>query len=180
MGPATTTEEAIMLRTDVRWRLGNRTRKSILVAHIASAGAWLGIDVVMGVLVFTAMFTSDEGVKALCFRALDVIAVVPLLTMGLLCLVTGVLLGVGSRYGLVRYWWVLIKLILNLVLSSLVLILLAPEISAHAELAQRAMPGDAVSLTVGHLVFPPIVSTTALLVAMTLAVFKPWGRVRPG
>jgi hypothetical protein len=28
------------------------------------------------------------------------------------------------------------------------------------------------------LIFPPIVSTTALLVAMLLAVFKPWGRIR--
>jgi hypothetical protein len=36
-------------RTGVRWRLGARTRKSVLVVHIASAGAWLGIDVVMAV-----------------------------------------------------------------------------------------------------------------------------------
>jgi hypothetical protein len=31
---------------------------------------------------------------------------------------------------------------------------------------------------VGDLVFPPIVSTGALLFAMVLSVFKPWGRVR--
>jgi hypothetical protein len=31
---------------------------------------------------------------------------------------------------------------------------------------------------VGDLVFPPIVSPTLLLVAMVLAVFKPWGRLR--
>jgi hypothetical protein len=45
------------------WRLGARTRKIFLVAHIASAGAWIGIDVVMGVLVFTALFRrpGDEG-----------------------------------------------------------------------------------------------------------------------
>jgi hypothetical protein len=32
------------------WRLGSRTRKGVLVVHIASAGAWIGIDVVMGLL----------------------------------------------------------------------------------------------------------------------------------
>ena len=47
-------------------------------------------------------------------------------------LLTGILLGLGSRYGLVRYWWVTVKLALNPVLSGLV-----------------------------------------------LAVFKPWGRIRP-
>jgi hypothetical protein len=32
----------------------------------------------------------------------------------------------------------------------------------------------------GNLIFPPIVSPTALLIAMVLAVFKPWGRIRKG
>ena len=45
----------------VRWRLGNRTRKSVLVLHIASAGAWLGVDVVMGVLIFTAVARDDPA-----------------------------------------------------------------------------------------------------------------------
>jgi hypothetical protein len=31
---------------------------------------------------------------------------------------------------------------------------------------------------VGDLIFPPIVSPTALLIAFVLAVFKPWGRIR--
>jgi hypothetical protein len=37
------------------WRLGARTRKSVLVVHIVSARAWIGIDVVIAVLVFTAL-----------------------------------------------------------------------------------------------------------------------------
>jgi hypothetical protein len=89
-------------QTGVRWRLGARTRKSVLLVHIASAGAWLGIDVVMAVLVFTAVFTDDDRTKALSFRALELVAVWPLLTMGMLCLLTGILLCLGSRYGLVR------------------------------------------------------------------------------
>ena len=42
------------------------------------------------------------------------------------------------------------------------------------------MPGEAASLAVGDLIFPPIVSTSALLIAFVLAVFKPWGRLRKG
>jgi hypothetical protein len=161
-------------KTGVRWRLGARTRKSVLLVHIASAGAWLGIDVVMAVLVFT----DDDRTKALSFRALELVAVWPLLTMGMLCLLTGILLGLGSRYGLVRYWWVAVKLALNLVLSGLVLVSLAPEVADAAERARQFEAGLPVPLGVGDLVFPPIVSPTALLVAMVLAVFKPWGRIR--
>jgi hypothetical protein len=164
----------------VRWRLGNRTRKSILVLHIASAGAWLGVDVVMGVLIFTALASDDPATRALCYRALELVAVGPLLACGLLSLLTGVVLGLGSRYGLRRYWWVAGKLGLNLVLTALVLVALAPEVAAHADQARRFQAGLPVPLEVGQLIFPPIVSPAALLVAMVLAVFKPWGRIRQG
>jgi hypothetical protein len=163
----------------VRWRLGARTRKSVLVVHIASAGAWLGIDVVMALLVFTALLTEDDRTKALSFQALELVAVGPLLISGLVCLLTGGLLGLGSRYGLVRYWWVAAKLVLNLLLTGLVLVALAPEVADAAERARRFVAGEPTTLGVGDLIFPPIVSPTALLVAMVLAVFKPWGRIRP-
>lgn len=163
----------------MRWRLSATTRKSVLLVHIASAGAWLGIDVVMAVLVLTALFSDDDPTKALSFRALELVAVGPLLAMGLLCLLTGVLLGLGSKYGLVRYWWVAVKLALNLVLTGLVLVSLAPEVADAAERARQFDAGVPTPLGVGDLIFPPIVSPTALLVAMALAVFQPWGRIRP-
>lgn len=165
-------------REGVRWRLGARTRKSILLVHIASAGTWLGIDLVMAILVVTALRTDDPGTKALAFQALELVAVGPLLVTGLVSLVSGVLLGLGSRYGLVRYWWVAVKLVLNLVLTGLVLVALAPQVAAHAEQARRFLAGEPATLAVGDLIFPPIVSPTALLVAFVLAVFKPWGRIR--
>ena len=84
-------------RPEVRWRLGATSRKSVLLVHI---GAWLGIDVVMAVLVFTALLSDDDRTKALSFRALELVAVGPLLAAGLVCLLTGVLLGLGSKYGL--------------------------------------------------------------------------------
>jgi len=168
-----------LAQPSARWRMGARTRKSILVVHIASAGTWIGIDVVMAVLVFTALGTDDDRTKALSLRSLELVAVGPLLATGLVCLLTGVLLGLGSRYGLVRYWWVAVKLVLNLLLTALVLVALAPEVADAAERARRFDAGLPAPLGVGDLIFPPIVSPAALLVAMTLAVFKPWGRIRP-
>jgi hypothetical protein len=158
--------------------LGARTRKGILVVHIASAGAWIGIDVVMGVLVFTALLSGNESTKAFCYQALDLFAVWPLIVTGLLCLASGVVLGLGTKWGLVRYWWVAIKLALNTVLVLLVLFLLRPQVIEMAEQGRRFADGEAAALAVGDLIFPPIVSTSALLIATALAVFKPWGRVR--
>ena len=85
------------------WRLGSWTRKGVLVVHIVSAGIWIGIDVVMAVFIFTALLASDDNIKALCYQALELFAVWPLLTTGLVCLASGVVLGLGTKYGLVRY-----------------------------------------------------------------------------
>lgn len=160
------------------WRLRPRMRNRVLVAHVLSAGAWIGIDIVMAILVFTAVLTDDDGTKALTYQALDLFVVWALLAVGLLSLATGVVLGVGTKYGLVRYWWVAIKLALNLLLAVLVLVALAPEVSDAAERGERFGAGDPASLAVGDLIYPPIVSPIALLVAVLLAVLKPWGRIR--
>ena len=160
------------------WQLGAKTRKGVLVVHAVSAGAWIGIDVVMGVLVFTALLAGSEGTRALCYQALELFAVWPLIVTGLVCLASGVVLGLGTKYGLVRYWWVAIKLALNVVLVVLVVFVLRPGVIEMAEQGRRFMAGEPASLAVGGLIFPPIVSASALLVATVLAVFKPWGRIR--
>ncbi len=161
-----------------RRRLGTKTRRAVLITHIASAGAWLGIDVVMAVFIFTALLTDDAAVRALCYQALEVFAVWPLLVTGLICLVSGIVLGLGTKWGVVRYWWVATKLALNVILTALVLVALGPQVAESAEQARRWAAGEPASLDVGDLIYPPIVSPTALMIAMTLAVIKPWGRIR--
>ncbi|MEU6076066.1 hypothetical protein [Micromonospora sp. NPDC047074] len=163
-----------------RWRFGGGTRKLILLVHIVSVGVWVGLDVAMAVLIFTAMGTDDPHVRGFTLQALGLVTVWPMLTAGLLSLATGVLLGLGSRYGLVRYWWVLTKLVLTVALCTLIAVALRGG-AAEAAAAGRVMAtGVSVAWNSGDMLFPPIVSSTALLVAFALSVFKPWGRLRRG
>jgi hypothetical protein len=162
----------------VRWRMRPRTRKGVLVAHIVAAGSWIGLDVMLGVLIFTPLLTSDTAVAALCYQALPLL-LWPILLSGLMCLVTGIVLGVGTHHGLVRYWWVLVKLILNVVLTLLVLVLLRPGLDEAAEAGRQLAAGGSAGVDLSNMVFPPIVSGVSLVVATVLAVYKPWGRVRP-
>jgi hypothetical protein len=159
-------------------RLGRRARKIALITHIVAAGAWIGIDVVLGVLVFTALLTSDTGTEALCYRALELFAVWPLIVTGLATLVSGIVLGLGTRYGLVRYKWVFVKLVMNIVLVVLVVFLLRPGIADAAAYGEALETGRRLDLDISGLPFPPIVSGTALVIATVLSVVKPWGRLR--
>jgi hypothetical protein len=158
-------------------RLTPNARKAVLVVHIGSAGAWIGVDVAMAVVVFTAVLSDDDRTQALCFQALELFAVWPLFVVGLLCLASGVTLGLGSGYGLVRYWWVATKLALSVVLVSLVPLALRPGLDGLSDLGRELAAGHLVDASVGNMIYPPIVSPAALLFALVLAVFKPWGRI---
>ncbi len=172
--PATTAPA----RAAARISLGRRARKAVLTVHIAAAGIWLGLDIVMAVLVFTALGTGSEATRATALQALELVTVGPMIVAGVVCLFSGILLGLGTKWGLVRYRWVAIKLVINVVLVVLVLVLLRPGVHEVAEAGRELAAGRADTAEPGDMVFPPIVSTLALSIATTLAVFKPGGRLR--
>ncbi|SDP04229.1 hypothetical protein SAMN04487905_101544 [Actinopolyspora xinjiangensis] len=161
-----------------RRRLGPRARKAVLALHVVSAGAWIGIDVVLAVLVFTALLTQDVRTAAVSYQALGLFAIWPLLAAGLACLATGLVLGLGTKYGLVRYWWVAVKLVINVVFVLLVPLGLVPTVNAAVEYGREIAASERFTFEVDELIFPPVVSPIGLLIAVFLAVYKPWGRVR--
>jgi hypothetical protein len=143
--------------------------RAFRVLHVVSAGAWVGIDVVLGVLVVTALL--DRSAAATVLPVLPLLPG-PLLVTGLVCLASGLALGTATRYGVVRYWWGLVKLVINVVLVVLVALVLRDGLGrAAATGADGPVPAG--------LLFPPAVSISALLLASVLGLVKPWGRVRP-
>ncbi len=165
-------------RADQGWRLGRRWRLATLVLHIVSSGAWFGLDIAMAVIVFTSIGTEDLATKALGYQALERYVYWPIAASGIVCLATGVVLGLGTTFGLIRYWWVAVKLALNLVLTVLILVALRPGVNELADQGRRVAAGEDVTFIETNIIFPPVVSSTLLLVAFVLAVFKPWGRIR--
>jgi hypothetical protein len=157
--------------------LGRRWRRAVLIVHVLAGGTWIGIDVMVAVLVWTGRFGADADVRGLAYRALAAFAVGPMLTAGLICLVSGLVLGLGTKWGLLRYWWVAVKIVLNLVLCTLILVALEPGLAAVAAYGRELGSGAQAPAEVSSLFFPPAVSLTALTVATVLSVVKPWGRI---
>jgi hypothetical protein len=162
----------------IRLRLSTRTRKLVLLVHIAAAGSWLGLDLVLGILVVTALASADPTGAGAAAASIAGFATWPLALVGLVTLASGVILGLATKYGLVRYRWVLLKLVINVVLVTLVVLVLSPGVTALSDAGRHALAAGAAPTVTATMLFPPIVSSTAVIVAMTLSVFKPWGRVR--
>ncbi|MDI1462785.1 DUF2269 family protein [Catellatospora sp. KI3] len=153
-------------------RLSRDNRRRLLTAHIAASVGWLGVAYAMLVMTITADRSADlatrQGAYAL-MSTLDLAAVLPL---GLLALATGVILGVGTHWGLVKHWWVAVKLFLNL--AALVI----PMLTRHPALADALAAARAGLLTdpARQVLDASIASVVVLTTATVLSVYKPWGR----
>lgn len=153
-------------------------RRAVLVTHIVAAGGWIGIDVLVAVLVLAGRFAGSNHTRALAYEALGTFVLWPMLTCALLSLATGILLGLGTRWGLLRYRWVVTKLVLNLVLCALIIVLLRPMMPDVVDWGVQVGSGAPLPADVSNLYYPPAVSLSILTLATTLGVVKPWGRMR--
>lgn len=165
------------MSTTIR-RLSGRSRKTLLAAHILSSAAWFGIDLALGILVVTAMLTDVPQTAGMALQAIEIFAIWPMFGASIVCLATGAVLGLGSKYGLVRYWWVAVKLGVNVLMSTLIVFALRPGVGAAADVGARLLAGDRAAAVPSDLLYPVVVAPTLLLIAYLLSVFKPWGRIR--
>ncbi len=162
------------------WHLTPAWRKAVMVLHAIAGIGWMGVDIALLVLLINARTTADPALVMSAFNAIGLIvpAAVPPLSLGVLA--TGLLLGLGTRFGLVRYWWVLVKLTLSLIMTVLVFTSLLPAINSLPVLSAASLSADAVRASLGPaptmLFFPPVVSFIMLGTAALLSIFKPWGR----
>jgi uncharacterized membrane protein len=159
-------------------KLSGRARKAVLLVHVLSAAAWLGIDLALGILVVVALSTEDGTTAAVAAQSIDIFAIWPMFGASVVCMISGVVLGLGSKYGLVKYWWVAIKLFMNVGMSLLIAFALRPGVHEAAEIGKRMMAGDPTAVIPSGLMHPVVVAPTLLLFAYVLSVFKPWGRIR--
>jgi len=162
-----------------RDRLSRRQRQAVLVLHIVSAVGWIGVDFALLPLVITGLTTDDGPTAAAAYRAVAIFVPWTIPALSLLIVSTGVLLGLGTKWGLIRHWWVTVKLVISLILTTLVFASLLPAVRDLEVTA--ATTGDEVRAALGDptmFLYPPVVSSLMLMTALVLSVKKPWGRRR--
>ncbi|WP_045740341.1 hypothetical protein [Actinoplanes rectilineatus] len=151
-----------------------RLRKLMLVAHVGASVGWLGAIAASLVLAVLALTVADPAVACAAYLVLEPLGWAALVPFSLASLVTGVIQSLISTWGLVRHYWVLIKLVMN-VFATGVLLLYMQTLEVLAGLARRATEvGAAVSPTPSPVLHAGA-AIVLLMLALVLSVFKPRG-----
>jgi hypothetical protein len=147
-------------------------RKLVLAAHITCSVGWIGAVVAYLVLGLSAVTSSDVQTVRAAWIAMELIGWFAIVPLALAALLTGLIISLGTAWGLFRHYWVLISLGLT-VFSTVVLLLHMPTVSAIADMV-RAADGAHVDGHGGDL-FHPGVGLLVLLVITVLNIYKPRG-----
>ena len=114
-------------------RMGPRTRKLLLTVHVSVSVGWLGAVSAFLALAVAALRSGDPAVVRGAYLAMDVTGWWVLVPLSVACLLTGVVQSLGTHWGLVRHYWVLATLVINIVATALLVLFMG----TLAELAVR-------------------------------------------
>lgn len=152
-------------------------RKFTLMVHVITSVGWIGAVVAYLALGTAAVTIQEVQTVRAAWIAMDLIGWLAIVPLAIAALLTGLVMSLGTRWGLFRHYWVLISLVLT-ILSTVVLLLHMPTVSMLADMAQAASGAHLAAL--GGDLFHPGVGLAVLLVIMALNVYKPRGLTRYG
>lgn len=157
-----------------------RLRKIALTAHVTSSVGWLGAVAVFLALAVAGLTSENAQTVRGAYLAMELTGWLVLVPLSLASLLTGLVQALGTAWGLFRHYWVLFKLLINIVATVLLLvhtqvITQVSDVAAEAGLAS----GDHFGMRV-QLLADAAAALLVLLVAVALSVFKPRGLTRYG
>ncbi|MFE6610979.1 PDR/VanB family oxidoreductase [Amycolatopsis sp. NPDC057786] len=158
-------------------RLSPRSRKIWLVLHIGVSVGWLGLSLGMLTLALIGLLAGTHVARHSAYEIFHIFDLVIVIPSVVLTIITGLVLSLGTPWGLVKHRWVLAKFLISLSIPAAAAVesRWVTELVARTEdpAARPGALGVALVITVGGFAL-------SLWVAVILSVLKPWGRTRWG
>ena len=158
----------------------NGVRKFALTAHVTSSVGLLGSIAAFLALAVAGLTSQDVPTVCAAYLAMELIARFVIVPLAFASLLTGLIQSLGTPWGLFRYYWVAVKLVLtvfaaSVLLAKMELIGYAARLAAEMTLSRSDLRAAGIQLAVhaaGGLLL--------LLVPAVLSVYKPQGMTRCG
>jgi hypothetical protein len=147
-------------------------RKLALTAHLTFSVGWIGSVIAYLALVIAAMTKQDAQTLRVAWMAMALIGEYVIVPLALASLLTGLVMSLGTPWGLFRHYWVLLSLVLT-ILATGVLLLHMQTVSAYAGIAAETPSAAAGGL--GGELFHAGVGLLVLLAIQLMNVYKPRG-----
>ena len=151
------------------------TRRLALVVHVCASVGWLGAVVAFAALAVTGLASDERDLVRGAYLSMEVLGTFVLVPLALLSLLSGIVMSLGTVWGLFRHYWVVFKLGINL-LATAILLAYTQTLASLGDVARGATSGaEFAALETPSPLVHAVAALALLLVALTLAVYKPRG-----
>jgi hypothetical protein len=157
-----------------------RTRKALLTVHVSCSVGWLGAVLVFLVLAVLGLMRTDPVQVRAVYVSLDLIVWYVIVPLCLAALITGVVQSLGTTWGLLRHYWLLIKLLLTVSATVALLVHTRPVGFLAGEAAGMDLAGGDLGQARVQLIAAAAAAVLVLLAATVLSIYKPRGLTRYG
>jgi hypothetical protein len=153
-----------------------RLRKFALTTHITTSVGWIGAVVAYVALVIAAMTNADVQILRSVWTALKLMGWLAVVPLSLISLLTGLIMSLGTKWGLFRHYWVLFSLV-GTIFANIILLQHMQTVNALASLAAEMNEANVVSLRegLGGELFHGGVGLLLLIAIQVMNVYKPRG-----
>ena len=158
--------------------MSSGVRKFALTAHVTSSVGWIGAVAGFLALAVAGLVTEDAQRVRATYLAMELTAWFVIVPLSLASLLSGLVQSLGTVWGLFRHYWVLFKLLINVV-ATIVLLMYTQTLRSLAGVAADPSADLGVVRNASPLLHAGA-AILLLLVATTLAVYKPRGLTRYG
>jgi hypothetical protein len=159
-----------------RW--SRRSRYLLLVLHYVTSVGWLGVGFCQLTLNLVAFTTGEAALRHHSHEIAHILDRWLLTPLALGAAVTGILLGLRSTWGLLRYWWIVVKLVLTVALLVFTPVWLGGWVNEAVAATTTEPAGPAYPAVRADLLAGSVSVLTTLVVIVAVSVVKPWGRTR--
>jgi hypothetical protein len=150
-----------------------RLREFVLTLHVTSSVGFLGAVAAFVALTIAGATGQDARTAGAFSLAMELITSYVIVPICFASLLTGLVQSLITPWGLFRHYWVVVKLLLN-VLSAIVLLVHTKPIGVLAQVAGEGAGADLAGLRV-QLAVASGAALLVLLAATALSVYKPKG-----
>lgn len=157
-----------------------RLRRLSLTAHVTASVGWLGAVATFLAFAVTGLTSQEAQMVRSAYLAMELTASFVIVPLSLALLITGLVQSLGTKWGLFRHYWILAKLLINILCTVVLLLHMQPITVLAGVAAETTLSSADFRETRIQLVVNAGAALLALLVATTLAVYKPRGLTRYG
>ncbi len=150
-------------------------RKLALTAHITLSVGWLGAAGCSLALALAGFESRDPQLVRAAYVALDITTTWITIPLSFASLASGVLQSWLTPWGLLRHYWVLVKLLLTTFATVLLFVHARPIRELALQAGLGTLSGNDLRGAQVHLIFDAAAAVITLALATTLSVYKPRG-----